>query len=126
MKTTESVAIVLVQDFGGALGPLARRMPVWVVDSPANRAAVERHEQGLESEVTTFQDAPADSAEALFVEILETVELHHGTFSADPPCEILEVIGVAATERIRTALADIGFAVVVETPQGFHAVRCSA
>jgi hypothetical protein len=36
---SRSVAIVFDSDFSSALGKLAFRMPVWIIDTPANHAA---------------------------------------------------------------------------------------
>ena len=123
MATHRSVTVVFDADFGSELERLAGRMPVWVVDTPANRTVAERLWQHPKLDITTFQARPGDTVEETCVSLLGTVELHHGPLSADPACAVWEVIGATASEDIRKAWADIGFVVAIETPSGFRAER---
>jgi hypothetical protein len=118
------VAIVLIPDFAAELEGLARRMPVWVVDTPANRAAADRLRRASpDLDLTVFRAAPGYAPEEICADVLGTVELHHGPYSRDPPCGALEVVGAAASPRVREALSAEGFAVVAERPGGFVATR---
>ena len=49
--------------------------------------------------------------------------LYHGTYSANPPYTVLDVIGTAITARLKAELAQFGFNEFQETPRGFCAVR---
>ena len=40
---------------------------------------------------------------------LDTIDLHHGSYSADAPYTVLMVVGASLTERLKTALTDLGF-----------------
>src|SRR5262245_46789716 len=117
MPTPYCVAIVLETDLGDRLGELAARMPVWIVDTPANRAAAQRywahnpgrpHTEG----VTTFvldASRPDDLAD-----VLSEVDLHHGEYSHDPPYSVVEVFGADLTPALRQAFAEFGLTRFIE------------
>lgn len=122
-----SVAVVLIPDFAAELEGLARRMPVWVIDTAANRAAAERLRHGSSHlDVTLFKSSAGASAEEACAGILDMVELHHGPYSRDPPCEAIEVVGARASAAVREALAAEGCAVVAESAAGFVAARAGS
>ena len=121
-----TVGLVFDPAYGSRLEALVRSMPVWVVDSPINRSVVEklwqqRDDEGSETDVTTFEVKVDMSPDDLCLSILETIDLHHGEYSADPPYDALEVIGAHTTINIRNVLEKIGFEKVIETPEGFRA-----
>ena len=63
-----AVAVVLDLEFGDRLSELAARLPVWIVDTPANRRAAQKHwgeHPGLSDTegVTTFKVDLSSSAE---------------------------------------------------------------
>ena len=60
--------------------------------------------------------------EAILLSQLDTIELHHGPYSADPPYTQLEVFGTALSEEMRTELRQYGFNEFQPTAEGF---RCS-
>jgi hypothetical protein len=73
--------------------------------------------------VTTFK-IPEDSLpEDILINELDTIDLHHGTYSANPPYTVLDVIGTAMTTRLKTELAQFGFDEFQETQRGLRAVR---
>src|SRR5450631_2624570 len=93
-----SVSVVLDRSFGSRLSDLLATGPVWIVDSPVNRAVAENlwaqspsrsHLEGA----TTFKAAEADSPEEMLIGNLGTIDLHHGFYSADPPYTVLEMQG---------------------------------
>jgi hypothetical protein len=105
-------------------------MHVWVLRSPANEEVVQRlwaevdGESSLESGATLFGSAaeePGDACEA----ILATIEEHHGEWSHDPPLDVLEVFGIAATPAIRDELTALGFVDVQPRPGGFVTSRAT-
>ena len=123
-----SVSVVLDRSFGSRLSDLLAKGPVWIVDSPVNRAVAENlwaqfptrsHLEG----VTTFKAAEPDSPEDMLIGNLGTIDLHHGFYSADPPYTVLEIVGTHLTARIEAALSDLGFDSFVATIDGFRAVR---
>jgi hypothetical protein len=68
---TDTVAVVLDPAFGDNLGALARRMHVWIMDSPTNvNAATQLRDGGLE--VTTFQASNPDDRLQNLLDILVT------------------------------------------------------
>jgi hypothetical protein len=121
------VFVVVDRDYGQRLAALAQTGPVWIVDTPANRTvaqqiwAADPNRSHLEG-ITTFK-APEGSSEDILINELDTIDLHHGTYSANPPYTVLDVIGTAITARLKAELAQFGFNEFQETPQGFCAVR---
>jgi hypothetical protein len=126
-----SVSIVVSRNFGQRLRDLSQRMHVWVCDTPPNRRVAESCwqlpvEDPLEQGVTTFKVADSDTPEAMLLEVLDTVDLHHGTYSHDPPWDSLLIIGCAPTPAVRKALAELGVDRLVEVEDGFECSRSIA
>jgi hypothetical protein len=119
--------VVLDKDYGERLSDLAPRGPVWIVDTPSNREAaqklwaVDKSRTHLDG-VTTFKGGDCSAEDAL-INDLETIDLHHGFYSANPPYTVLEVIGTVITERLKTELAGFGFNEFQSNADGFRAVR---
>ncbi len=127
MAAEYRVAVVLAREYGERVCELARSGPVWIIDTPLNRAAAqklraERPDASHLEGVTTFKPQ-ADSAEDALVAELDTIDLHHGPYSADTPYTVLEVIGASPTERVKVELAEYGFNDFYLTEEGFRAVR---
>ena len=123
-----SVSVILDRSFGSQLSDLSGMGPVWIVDSPVNRAVAENlwaqfptrsHLEG----VTTFKAAETDSPEDMLIGNLGTIDLHHGSYSADPPYTVLEIVGTPLTAKIEAALSALGFDSFYHTIGGFRAVR---
>ena len=125
------VGLVLDPYFGLRLETIAQRMPVWVVDTPTNRPYAEklwaqRKAGHSAADVTTFCVCESNPADDWCLGILDTIDLHHGEYSADPPYQALEVIGANITDEIRSKLASLGFVnIVANPPRGFRASRRS-
>jgi hypothetical protein len=123
-----SVAVVLDSEFGERLSELVRADPVWILDTPINQAVAMRfwseHQEldHLEG-VTTFKSVDGLSTEDALINIVDTVDLHHGIHHANPPYTVLRIVGTSLTERIKSELSQYGFDEFYETPEGFRAVR---
>ncbi|MGH9872858.1 MAG: hypothetical protein ACRD9S_10380 [Pyrinomonadaceae bacterium] len=106
-----TVTIVVDPEFGDRLYAVAKETPVWIVDTPVNRAAAEvvraqNSEQCHQSGVTTFQMERNSTPEEWCANILGAVDLHHGEYSHDPPYAVVEVIGAPLTVRLRQAFGE--------------------
>lgn len=122
------VSVVLDRGFGDRLAPLAQTGPVWIIDSPENQAAAQvcwsknpiaSHLVG----VTVFKSFDLTSPQDALVANLDTIELHHGEYSAPIRYNILEVIGTPRTSTIDVALTEYGFDQFEDNPDGFRATR---
>lgn len=111
---SDVVAIIVATDGARALESLVARMPVWIVDSPANRPHVERLWQDLRAgapagqrDRLTIFTPPAEHSEAdeIAAFVLEDVMLHHAGALE------LQIHGTALTPRLAHALAVAGFVV---------------
>ena len=128
MSEPYRVFVVVDRDYGQCLAELAQTDPVWIVDTPANRTAAQQiwtadpnrsHLKG----VTTFKFIEGSSPEDIIINELDTIDLHHGTYSANPPYTIIEVIGTGISDKVKDALAEFGFDQFELTPHGFRAIR---
>ncbi|MGC2000144.1 MAG: hypothetical protein WA658_09810 [Candidatus Acidiferrales bacterium] len=123
----EKVYVVVDPAFGEKLALLPPGSPVWIVDTPVNKAVAERiwRERPGKSHldgVTTFCVC-SDSPEENFLGELGTIDLHHGSYSSDHPYSRLEVIGVPVSEKIKLAMAEYGFAEFRANSGSFEAIR---
>ena len=121
------VRIVVDPSFGARLEDLPAGEPVWIIQSATNTPVAQRlwterpgltHIRGI----TTFRgdDRPPDE---VLLGLIDTVDLHHGVYSADPPYSEVEVYGVGLTASIEHALRTLGFAHFQPAGEGFLATR---
>ena len=128
MNDAYRVFVVLDRDYGDRLPSLAGNEPVWIVDTPTNRAAAQAfwasrpHRDHLDG-VTTFRVSDDCSPENALINELETIDMHHGVHSANPPYTVVEVIGAQISDEIRNKLSQFGFNQFEATQKGFRAVR---
>ena len=117
--------------FGDRLREIPAGVPVWIVDSAVNRVAYEivgkerkpeNHLVGLSS----FKVDQKVSPEDWLVSEIETLDLHHGEMSHDPPWSVIKVIGIRWTKRIQEKLTQFGFEDHEDTAEGFVARKGSA
>jgi hypothetical protein len=122
------VRVIVDREFGEHLAQLESGVPARIVDTPTNKAVAQRlwKERNQESHltgITTFNDPDSLSPEDILVSKLDTIDLHHGSYSAVPPYTILEVLGVPLSERIKLALCEYGFNQFHPDATGFSAIR---
>jgi hypothetical protein len=82
------VYVVVDREFGEKLAELERGVPMWIVDTPTNKPVArrlwnERPDEDHLTGITTFNDGNSLSPEQLLLSHLDTIELHHGSQSAD-------------------------------------------
>src|SRR4051812_24694841 len=99
------VFVVLDRDYGERVSDLTQAGPVWIVDTPSNRAAAQRfwadnpNSFDLDG-VTTFKFAEDSSPEDVLIDEVDTIDLHHGVHSANPPYMVIEAIGASINEKL--------------------------
>ena len=122
------VYVVVDREFGEKLTVLPPGVPIWIVDSPVNRAVAQRRSRETPEDnhltgVTLFSGKDDASPERLLLGELETIDLHHGVFSHDPAWTILEVLGSPLTVAVEAALSQYGFDQFERTASGLRATR---
>jgi hypothetical protein len=122
------VFIVLDRRYGQRLEQLAQNGPVWIVDTPANRAVAQQiwtaaPNRGYLEGVTTFKFLEDSSSGDILMNELDAIDLHHGTYSANPPYTVIEVIGTSISDKVKERLAEFGFDQFEAAPEGFRAIR---
>ena len=125
------VYIVVDREFGEKLAELERGVPVWIVDTPTNKPVAqrfwnERPDENHLTGITTFNDLNSLSPEEMLLGHLDTIELHHGSHSADPPYTVIEVFGTQLTANAKSVLSEYGFNAFHITSTGFTASRLKA
>lgn len=128
MPRSYRVFVVLDREYGEQLQELASKGAGWIMDTPANREAAqnwwaEHRNQSHLVGVTTFRFRRDASLEDALIGEMDTIDLHHGTYSADPPYTELEAVGIVITERLRAELTSYGFDEFTPTAKGFLASR---
>ncbi len=116
-----NVAIVFTPDFSADLQKLAFHTPVWLVDTPANRAAAEEAWHAAiewpHITVTLFRPPDENATKEDWNTLLEQISFRERTL------DTVEVIGAPLTLVARAALAEVGLARFDETATGFRAKR---
>ena len=125
------VFVVVDREFGEKLSKLERGVPVWIVDTPTNKPVAqrfwnERPDENHLTGITTFNDLNSLSPEEMLLGHLDTIELHHGSHSADPPYTVIEVFGTQLTANAKSVLSEYGFNAFHITSTGFTASRLNA
>jgi hypothetical protein len=99
------------------------------VGTPENLAIVQRiwdklpegSSYDIESGVTSFHETLGSGPLEWCLNVLRTIDQHHGEFSHDPPYSVLEVYGLFFSEPLRTSFCEHGFTSFEATPEGFIA-----
>ena len=121
-----TVAIVLDAGFGAQLHELAARMPVWIVDTPGNRASIEsewtrRRHDGAERELSVFRTIDGLSPSEHVAALMRTIEAQHGPSAQQPPFTTLLVIGAPLDAAMSSAVRNAGCDDAVPDANGFRA-----
>jgi hypothetical protein len=121
------VFIVVDRDYGSHLADLPPNEPVWIVDTPTNRAAAQkswtaRPDGAHENGVTLFSSTSA-SAEDCVIHQLDTIDLHHGIYSPNPPYAGFQIVGIEPTAQLIAELAAYDLTEIMTTDSGFRATR---
>jgi hypothetical protein len=119
-----TISIVLDADFGARLHELAARMPVWIVDTAGNRAAIEsewtrRRRDGAERELSVFRMIEGLSPAEHIAALVRTIDRQHGPSAQDPAFTKLVVIGANIDPVATSAIGAIGGGAPVGTDDGF-------
>ncbi|UMR30207.1 hypothetical protein MJ904_24975 [Massilia sp. MB5] len=119
-------ALVLEPMFGDECISLHELMPVWIIDSLQNRAAVEKiRKSGVfdESEVTTFQTREGESLVMACERIVQSLDDHYNERSQTPGYSELAVIGVSLGEVSLRPFWELDFDEFLRTATGFIAKK---
>jgi hypothetical protein len=110
---SRTVAIVFDENYSSQLEKTAFHTPVWLIDTPENRAAAEEAwRTAIEwphISVTLFRPLEWEA-------LLQQIAMHERF-------DVVEVIGAPLTPAAQRALDGANFVRLVETPSGFRARR---
>ena len=123
-----TVVVVVDPHCGDHLHEIIGTSPAWVTMSEANAPTVREiwaktPEADHLSGVTGFDQVASISPECCFLDQLEAIDLHHGPYSSRRLDTGLRVVGASFTDEVRTALADLGFAIIGSDAAGFTVSR---
>lgn len=123
------VHVVIDPDYGEQIRDLPFDEPAWIIGSTVNQPVIhelltERQGQSHLDGITSFCGGPDSMPpEDCLLALVDTIDLHHGEYSHDPPYSVLHVIGVKWSEHIRSELEAFGFILLDLTLDGFVAKR---
>ncbi|HVG93477.1 MAG TPA: hypothetical protein VND21_03455 [Planctomycetota bacterium] len=127
------VFIVADPGCGEGVFPLARVGHVWLVESPVNELARTRFyreamwtgdvQNPMGSGISSYAAGAGASAEDRVLNILETVDDHHGPYEPDGAWTQIVVMGATLTPALREAFEEIGATAFSVTPGGFQCHR---
>lgn len=110
------VMLVLDVEFGKKSDLLAKSCPLWIVDSKANREALEGSRANWRS-LTWFPLRGDESAAQLFARIAPSLDQHHNELAQDPPYSVLDVYGLpTAAGDMLGPLRHLGFVALAVEP----------
>ena len=124
-----TVTIVVDPEFGDRLVDAADGGPVWVAQTPVNRAAAVQwwnaHPRPAEHQgVTTFLVERGASPESWLLDVLGTVDMHYGGHGAqERQYSAVQVWGAAVTPEVRAAFEELGYPRIEALPGGFRAAQ---
>ena len=123
-KLAREVLVVVDSEFGDRLRDAWHGQPVWITMSAANVPVVHALWANAPSSdhltgITGFKHAEGTAPEDRFLTQLYMIDLHHGPYSTTTPYTTLTVIGTPLTEKIRTALSQLGFSTFQQRSDGF-------
>jgi len=124
------VTLVLEPDFGDRLASLAAISHVWIIDTPANHTVASEYwaqnpKSEVETGIITFKSPENESRWESCLKMLDTIDLHHGEYSSNPPYSVFEVIGAPLTQALKSAIEGLGFRNFEPMIEGFRASRDS-
>ena len=122
------VILVLDRNYGAELSSVPLDGHIWLIESPANREAAASYRAAhgastAENSVTTFKAGDDDTSSETCLKMLETIDLHHGVYSADPPYAVFEIVGAPLKRSVQSAIEALGFNRFESTDNGFRALR---
>ena len=131
LEWMQAVAIVVEPDFGDGLEALLERMPVWIADTDANRAAAARAravrrapDQGADhtqrDSLTTFKIDPRAAPASWCLSVLGTVAGHHDRYSQSPGYSVLEIYGTDPSAELLAALTEYRLTTITALAHGFR------
>lgn len=124
------VLVILDREFGQRLRAVWPEPAIWIELSPVNQPVVHALWKNTSEPthligITGLPFQPSIGPEERFLAELDMIDLHHGACSTNTPYIEITVLGCRLTNRIRTALAELGFDDFEEQDLGFVARRTS-
>jgi hypothetical protein len=117
--------IVVEPRFGEQLAALTDASPIWIADTEENGVAARQLWPARSSSmaITTFRIDPEATPEAWLLEILDDVDLHHGSDAHDPPWQRIRCYGAGLSAAVTDKLAAYGVREFLALPDGFLASK---
>jgi hypothetical protein len=127
-KKPYGVHVIVDPSFGDRLRDMPIGEPVWIAATEINVLAYnatgkERQPKSYLEGLSSFRVDKDGSPEDWLISEIQTIDLHHGEMSHDPPWSMINVIGVKWSLRIQEELERFGFNRHKDTTEGFTAWR---
>ena len=119
---SQLVMLILRSDSQLFVRRIAREVPVWIADTPAN-AQLKTHLAGDPGLVTWFPIRAGESLEHAAARISVSLDDHYNECSQQPGYDTLIIQGVDAAAMSRKELKDLGFSHFEESQIGLVAFK---
>lgn len=118
-----TIALVLDPSFGTRIEALAKKMPVWIVESKVNTEAVNKIRECSSNffEVTVFFRRAGESNKEQFVRALYGLDEHHGEASIPGGYNNLLIYSISPAEIDWQVLKELEFGNIRQTGFGWEA-----
>jgi hypothetical protein len=128
MSAKPAIVFIIVDgNYGSRLADLPPDEPVWIVDTPTNRAAAQNswteRPDGVHGNGVTLFTSTSASAEDCIIHQLDAIDLHHGIYSSNPHYAGFQIVGTEPTARLIAELAPYDLTEITTTDSGFRAIR---
>lgn len=118
---TSPIALVLDRHFEARLAGLSQKMPVWIVSSEDNDAAVElaRSAPGSTTSITTLLVGADETPSDACLRALYDIDDHHGEPGSAIPYDRVLVFGGTPDMLTPQAMEELGLSGVTKSDFGF-------
>src|SRR4051812_48582307 len=116
----DSMVGIIIGDSFALLAELAKSMPVWAPDIPLYRSIAQEiwsSQVPNQPVLTLYKVFPDENVAATFPSLLDTIDLHHGSYSQKNAWKTLLIYGLPLTLEVRKALAAHGADMIWEIPE---------
>ncbi len=130
----QKVSLIVKPGYESLINSIANKMHVWVIDIPEYIEELQKwyDETKLDGTFTNggsyFQSNPNLRPDQIAIDILETIDDHHGASWTEETGEIeewseIEIYGTEITEELKQALFDYDITVIQQNKNGLNGKR---
>ncbi len=125
MNPKYRVIIVADRHFRQGLAGFPATEPIWIADTPHNRPIIDaawkdKKDTNHLTGVTSYTTGESATQEDDVIELLPTIDEHHGVYSHSPAYDAVLIYGVSKSERLLEAFQGYGFSFHAESSESIE------